>query len=72
MLCSSLHTADERIACAYSYEHSTAKLWALCNDIYTARYHGDLAMEEELFAMLIDIYRSPETLLQLSGEQSIC
>jgi hypothetical protein len=28
-------------------------------------------MEEELFAMLIDIYRSPETLLQLSGEQSI-
>jgi len=29
-------------------------------------------MEEELFAMLIDIYRSPDTLLQLSGEQSIC
>jgi hypothetical protein len=49
---------------------STTKLWALCNDIFTARYHGDLVMEEELFAMLVDIYRSPETLLQLTGEQS--
>jgi hypothetical protein len=31
-----------------------------CNDIYTARYHGDLLMEEELFAMLVDIYRRSE------------
>ena len=54
----------------YNEVASTSKLWALCNDIYNARYHGDLLMEEELFAMLVDIYRSPETLLQLSGEQS--
>ena len=54
----------------YNELASTNKLWALCNDIYAARYHGDLAMEEELFAMLVDIYRSPDTLLQLSGQQS--
>jgi hypothetical protein len=54
----------------YNEVASTTKLWALCNDIYNARYHGDLLMEEDLFAMLVDIYRSPETLLQLSGEQS--
>jgi hypothetical protein len=36
----------------------------LCLDIYLVRESGELALEEDLFAKLIFLYRSPETLIK--------
>lgn len=35
----------------------------LCNAIYIAREHSDLDMEEELYNLLVRLYRSPESLI---------
>jgi hypothetical protein len=35
----------------------------LCKAIYIARQHGDLVTEEELFTLLLQLYRSPESLI---------
>lgn len=35
----------------------------LCMAIYIAREHRRLDLEEELFALLIQLYRSPEALI---------
>lgn len=40
------------------------RLLQLCSDIYLAREHGDFRLEEYLFAKLIFVYRSPETLIR--------
>lgn len=40
------------------------QLWNLCNDIYTARQHGDFLLEEELYTILILIYRYVPRCLQ--------
>lgn len=36
----------------------------LCLDIYLVRESGDLDLEEDLFAKLVFLYRSPETLIK--------
>jgi hypothetical protein len=36
----------------------------LCLDIYLVRESGALDLEEDLFAKLIFLYRSPETLIK--------
>ncbi|GFR40352.1 hypothetical protein Agub_g896, partial [Astrephomene gubernaculifera] len=45
---------------------STRRLVALCQDIYVARAEGELVLEEQLFQALINVYRSPELLFELS------
>jgi len=40
------------------------KILQLCLDIYLVRESGELALEEDLFAKLIFLYRSPETLIK--------
>eukprot|EP00002_Diphylleia_rotans_P034972 TRINITY_DN7580_c0_g2_i2.p1 TRINITY_DN7580_c0_g2~~TRINITY_DN7580_c0_g2_i2.p1 ORF type:complete len:2095 (-),score=426.44 TRINITY_DN7580_c0_g2_i2:1764-8048(-) len=42
---------------------NVARLQLLCNDIFNARAERDLRMEHEFYLRLIDIYRSPETLI---------
>ncbi|KAI0223332.1 Piezo-type mechanosensitive ion channel component 2 [Lamellibrachia satsuma] len=37
-----------------------------CQDIYLVRESGNMALEEELFAKLIFLYRSPETLIKVT------
>jgi hypothetical protein len=39
-------------------------LLQLCLDIYLVRESGELDLEEYLFAKLIFLYRSPETLIK--------
>lgn len=41
-------------------------LLKLCLDIYMVRESGELMLEEELFAQLIFLYRSPETLIKVT------
>jgi len=36
----------------------------MCHDIFLARQYGDLMLEEELYYELIEIFRSPETLIE--------
>lgn len=41
-------------------------LLKLCLDIYMVRESGEFTLEEELFAQLIFLYRSPETLIKVT------
>src|SRR5205085_1492980 len=40
----------------------------MCRDLYTARLHRQLKLEEQLYVELINLLRSPETLLARTGE----
>lgn len=40
------------------------RILQLCSDIYLAREQGDLKLEEDLYAKLIFLYRSPETMIR--------
>lgn len=40
------------------------RILRLCLDIYLVRESGELSLEEDLFAKLIFLYRSPETLIR--------
>ncbi|XP_016841730.1 piezo-type mechanosensitive ion channel component isoform X3 [Nasonia vitripennis] len=40
------------------------RILRLCLDIYLVRESGDLCLEEDLFAKLVFLYRSPETLIR--------
>ena len=44
------------------------KLLKLCDDIALAREDGDLALEEELASELLEIYRSPEFLIEVTKD----
>jgi hypothetical protein len=45
---------------------SVDRLWHLLRDIYLVREHTVLLIEEQLFAKLIFLYRSPETLIRFT------
>jgi hypothetical protein len=40
----------------------------LCEDVYTARLHHHLDLEEQLYTELINLLRSPEALIQCTGD----
>lgn len=40
------------------------RIMQLCLDIYLVRESRELALEEDLFAKLVFLYRSPETLIK--------
>eukprot|EP00079_Xenopus_tropicalis_P024757 XP_012817734.1 PREDICTED: piezo-type mechanosensitive ion channel component 1 isoform X2 [Xenopus tropicalis] len=40
------------------------RILKLCQDIYVVRERGELELEEELYAKLIFLYRSPETMIK--------
>ncbi len=46
-----------------------ALLWKLCQDIMLVREYGDYSLEVDLFAQLIFVYRSPETMIKLTALQ---
>jgi hypothetical protein len=39
----------------------------MLSDVYLARSHGDLVLEEELFREIIDIYRQPNEIFKRTG-----
>ncbi|MBN3325162.1 PIEZ2 protein, partial [Atractosteus spatula] len=41
----------------------------LCTDIFVVRETGELELEEQLFAKLIFLYRSPETMIKMTRER---
>lgn len=48
---------------------SVERLWHLLRDIYLVREHGILRIEEQLFAKLLFLYRSPETLILFTKQK---
>ena len=48
----------------FEYMPDSLALLQLCDDITLARQDGDLALEEELAKELLEIYRSPELIIQ--------
>ena len=55
---------------AYMETPYVGRILNLCRDIYIARESGELALEEELFAKLSFIYRSPQTLIKMTRYKS--
>jgi hypothetical protein len=49
---------------------SVDRLWCLLRDIYLVREHFYLSTEEQLFAKLLFLYRSPETLIRFTKPKS--
>ena len=49
---------------------SVERLWHLLRDLYLVRENDDLDTEEQLFAKLIFLYRSPETLIKFTKPKS--
>jgi hypothetical protein len=47
----------------------TTDLMEFCDGIYIARLEGDLKREQSLYDLLIKLYRSPELLLKLTGNE---
>jgi hypothetical protein len=46
------------------------RIWHLLRDIYLVRECNHLRMEEELFAKLLFLYRSPETLIRFTKSKT--
>jgi hypothetical protein len=49
---------------------SVERLWHLLCDIYLVRENNTLDIEEQLFAKLLFLYRSPETLIRFTKPKS--
>ena len=49
---------------------SVERLWYLLRDIYLVREHDLLRIEEQLFAKLLFLYRSPETFIRFTKSKS--
>ncbi len=43
----------------------------LCEEVYLVRELGELQLEEELFARLIFLHRSPETLIRFTRKEHL-
>ena len=61
-----LFASNLRMRIPYENLPSTRRLWELVEDVYAARAEGQLALEEELFFTLINVYRSPSILYEFS------
>ncbi|KAK9863698.1 hypothetical protein WJX84_001768 [Apatococcus fuscideae] len=57
---------DARTRILYEDLPTTKRLAILCQDIYIARAEGQLLLEEELYWALINIFRSPAVLFDLT------
>ena len=47
----------------------SSQMFGVLQDIYIARAEGELALEEELFYLLLKIYKTPELLQQLTQDK---
>jgi hypothetical protein len=45
------------------------RLLKICRDIYVVREAGDFSLEQDLFARLIFLFRSPETLIKWTRQK---
>lgn len=64
-----LVATNSRMRIMYEDLPTTKRLIALCQDIYIARAQGELALEEELYWALINIYRSPAVMFELTKKK---
>ena len=46
------------------------RILKLCTDIFLVRETGELDLEEEMYAKLIFLYRSPETMIKWTREKT--
>jgi Piezo non-specific cation channel, R-Ras-binding domain len=59
-----------RMRIPYQDLPNVARLTTLCNDIAVAREEGELLLEEQLFYTLLNIYRSPMVLFEMSRKDA--
>ena len=45
-------------------------VWGCAQDIYIARAEGELELEEELYWALINIYRSPAVMFEITRKKA--
>jgi len=64
-----LAISNMRMRIPYDDLPNTSRLIALCQDIYIARAEGELALEEELYWAIINIYRRPSVLFELTKKK---
>ena len=61
-----LSIANMRMRIPYQDLPDVSHLWTLCSDITVAREEGEFLLEEQLFYTLINLYRSPQVLFELT------
>ena len=61
-----LSIANMRMRIPYQDLPDVSHLWTLCSDITVAREEGEFMLEEQLFYTLINLYRSPQVLFELT------
>ena len=61
-----LATRNQKSRILFEDLPDTSRLSLLVSDIQTARAAGELALEEELFFSLLNIYRRPDVLFELT------
>lgn len=64
-----LWVTNLRLKIPYEDLMSTSRLIHLVQDIYIARAEGELELEEELFYLLLKIYKNPVVLAELTQKQ---